>query len=151
MKKFISIVLIFVIAVSCCSISVSAAENEDILLSRNVEVLANGDSITIELYKNAIQPRAGISGHRTFTYRNSAGTTIWNLTVNGTFLYNYGVSSTATDSSAVVNIYSNKADFISKNAYTSGNTAVATATVAYDTVSTTRSVSVSCDKYGNLY
>lgn len=151
MKKFLSIVLVIVFSVSCCSMSVSAAKNEDILLSRSVDVLANGDSITIELYKNAIQPRTGATGHRTFTYRNSSGTTIWDLTVNGTFSYNYGVSSTATNSSAVVNIYSNKADFISKNAYTSGNTATATATVAYDTVSTTRSVSVSCDKYGNLY
>lgn len=151
MKKFISVLLVFIFITSCCSLSVLAAEPRDILLSRTVETLDNGDSIIIELYENAMQSRTGASGHRTYTYRNSSGFDIWSVTVNGTFSYTYGVSSTATSSSAVVEIFSGNAHFVSKNAYTSGNTATATGTVTYNSVTTTRSVSVSCDKYGNLY
>lgn len=73
------------------------------------------------------------------------------LPVNGSFTYNYGVSSQATSASATVQIFNNNATFVSKNAYTSGNTATATATVRYAAAITTKSTSVSCDKYGNLY
>lgn len=73
------------------------------------------------------------------------------LPVNGSFTYNYGVSSQATSVSATVQIFNNNATFVSKNAYTSGNTATATATVRYAAAITTKSTSVSCDKYGNLY
>lgn len=121
------------------------------MLSKTVETLDNGDTIVTELYRSLVQPRSGASGHRTVTYRNSSGAAVWNVTVYGTFTYNYGVSSTATSATATVNIYNSNAKFISKNAYTSGNTATATATVTYSAMTTTRSVSVSCDKYGNLY
>lgn len=151
MKRVLSIILVAVLTVSFCSLSVSAEKADDVLLSKTVDTLDNGDTITVELYKSAVQPRTGTTGHRIMTYKNSAGSTIWTLTVNGTFTYDYGVSSTATASSAVVNIFSSNATYISKSAYTSGNTATATGTVRYNTVSTTRSVSVSCDKYGNLY
>lgn len=150
MKKFISVVLASLLFISC-TVFVSAKEPQDILVSRTVEVLENGDTIVTELYENAIQPRTGKSGHKDYTYRNSSGTAIWGVTVDGTFTYNYGVSSTATSATATVKIYSSNADFVSKNAYTSGNTATATGTVSYNASVMTRSVSVSCDKYGNLY
>lgn len=151
MRKWFLLLSIVVLLVCFGSFTVSAQEPKDVLISRTVEVLDNGDSIVIELYENAVQVRTGKSGYRTYTYRNSSGSAVWNLTVDGSFIYNYGVSSTATSATATVNIYNNNARFISKNAYTSGNTATATTTVAYNTVSTTRSVSVSCDIYGNLY
>ena len=72
------------------------------------------------------------------------------LSVKGSFTYN-GSSSSATAAEATVTIYSSKASFVSKNAYTSGKTATATGTIKYDAVQTTRSASVSCDKNGNLY
>ncbi len=151
MKKFITVLLVFIFITSCCSLSVLAAEPQDILLSRTVETLDSGDFIIIELYENAMQPRTGKSGHKTATYRNSSGLAIWSVTVNGTFSYTYGVSSTATGASAVVEIFNSNASFVDKNAYTSGNTATATGTVTYNSVTTTRSVSISCDIYGNLY
>ncbi len=150
MKRFISALLAIFLFISC-TISISAKEPQDILVSRTVEVLENGDTIVTELYENAIQPRTGKSGHKTSTYQNAAGSNIWAITVNGTFSYTYGVSSTATGATATVHIYSDTAHFVSKNAYTSGNTATATGTVTYNSVTTTRSVSISCDIYGNLY
>lgn len=151
MKKYLSALLACLLVISCCTVSVSAEEQQDILLSRTVEVLDNGDMIVTELYQSAIQPRTGKSGHKDYIHRNANGTDIWSVTVYGTFTYNYGVSSEATGATATVNIFNRKAEFVSKNAYTSGNTATATATVRYDSMLTTRSVSVSCDKYGNLF
>ena len=151
MKKATSSLLTALLLISIFTFSVSAAEQRDILLSKTVEVLDNGDTVVTELYQNAVQPRTGTSGHRTATYYNSDGVAIWNVTVYGTFNYSYGVSATATSASATVNIYNSNAKFIDKTAYTSGNTATASALIAYNSVTSARSVSVSCDKYGNLY
>lgn len=151
MKKFVSVTLTLLLAISLFGINVLAVETEDILISRSVEVMENGDYIVTELYLDAVQPYAGTSGHRTATWVNALGTNIWTITVNGTFTYTYGVSSKATSSSAVVEIFNNNATFVSKNAYTSDNTATATATVRYSASNSSLDISVSCDKYGNLY
>lgn len=149
MKKIVSVLLVMVLAVSLLSVGASAKEPEDILISRTVETLENGDMIITELYENAIQPRTGKNGYKIYSYA-SAGRTIWDLTVNGAFEYTYGVSSRATTAIATVRIYDSRAELVSKEAYTSGSTAVARATVSYNGISVTRSVSITCDKYGNL-
>ena len=151
MKKAISILLTALLLISLFSFSASAAEQQDILLSKTVEVLENGERIVTELYQSAVQPRTGTSGHKTETYYGANNSVIWAVTVDGTFTYSYGVSSTATSAKATVNIYNSNAKFIDKTAYTSGNTATASALIAYNSVTSARSVSVSCDKYGNLY
>lgn len=149
MKKVLSLLLVVSLLFGCFSISAFAAEPEDILLSRTVEVLDNGDTVVTELYENALQPRTGKTGHKTVTHYGSNGSAIWAVTVNGTFVYT-GVSSSATGSTATVNIYNSNAVYQSKNAWTSGNTAWASGTVKYDSVSATHNVNISCDKYGVL-
>lgn len=150
MKKVISLILCCVLFLSLSSILAFAAEPEDILIKRSVELLDNGDFIVSEVYECAIQPRSGKSGYASATYKNANGTAIWKVTVDGSFTYD-GTTSSATSATATVSIYNTNAKFVSKNAYTSGNTAIATGTVKYDLVQTTRSASVSCDKNGNLY
>ncbi len=150
MKRFVALLISCVLVLSLCSLPTVAAEPGDILVKQTVEFLDNGDSITTEVYECAVQPRSTKTGYASATYKNSAGTAIWKVTVTGTFTYN-GTSSSATSASASVSTYTTKAEFISKNAYTSGKTATATGTVKYDLYQTTRSVSVSCDKNGNLY
>lgn len=150
MKKAISLLLCVVLVLSLISTSAFAAQQEDILVKRTVEVFDNGDTLTTEVYECAIQSRSTKTGYATGTYRNASGTAIWDLTVTGTFTYN-GSTSSATSSSASVRIYNSTAKFVSKNASTSGNTATGTATVTYNASRTTRSASVSCDKNGNLY
>lgn len=151
MKKLIFILSVCLLLLSIISIGASAEAPEVILQSRSVEVLENGDTFVTELYMPAVQPRTGATGYRTGTYYNASGSAIWAVTVNGSFTYNYGVSSKATSASATVQIYNNNATFLSKNAYTSGNTATATASVRYAAYTTNKSISVSCDVYGNLY
>ncbi len=151
MKKLLAVVLSVVLLMGLCSTAALAATPEDTLLSRSEEILENGDYIVTEVYKNAVQPRTGASGYTTSTYRNASGDAIWDLTVQGYFSYTYGVSSTATSAEATVRIFNSNASFVSKNAYTSGNTAFATGSITYRSIPASNSVSVSCDKYGNIY
>lgn len=150
MKKIVSFLVVIVTLLTMMPVASIAAEPEDILLSKTVEVLDNGDVVTYELYKNAIQPRAGISGYNTCTHSSASGVKLFSVTVHGTFSYNYGISSSATSASAEVSILNRDASFISKSATKSGATATAYGTVSYSGKSITRSVSISCDKYGNL-
>lgn len=150
MKKILTFLMTAVLLISALSICVSAKEPEDILLSRTLETLENGDVVITELYENAVQPRTGKTGYKVGSY-TSGEKTIWNVRVDGSFTYTYGVSSQATAAKATVKIYDSNASYVSRSAYTSGNTATATGTVTYLHSTTTRSVSISCDKYGNLY
>lgn len=157
MKRFLSVFCAFILLIVLFSSVIEASDSQIMTVCSSVEYLENGDYIITELI---IEPTSSLNtkniastkpGKKTATYYNSVGTRIWDVTVNGIFSYTYGVSATATSATATVNIYSTHASFVSKSAYTSGNTATATGTVAYNSVSTTMSVSVSCDKYGNLY
>ena len=150
MKKVVSIFLCVVLVFSVLSVGASAQEPEDILLSREVEVLENGDTITTEVYLNAIQPRTGISGNAKKTYTSALGKDMWAIIVNGTFDFTFGVSSKATSAEAIVAIYDSGCKFVSKNAFTHDNTATATGTVQYGGAVTNGYVDLSCSIYGNL-
>lgn len=156
MKRTILLFFAIMLLVSLLSVSIDASEDRPIVGYSSIEYLDNGDYIVTELTINqpkGLSPNNTLtvkSGSKTKSYYASNGTKIWSVTVNGTFSYTYGVSSTATSSAATVNLFSANASFVRKSASTSGNTATATGTVAYSSVSTTMTVSVSCDKYGNL-
>lgn len=151
MKKIMAILLCLMMLFTLMSFPASALEPKDVLVKHAVEILENGDTVVTEVYECAIQARSEKSGYVTSTYVNAAGTTIWKLTVTGTFTYN-GASSRATSAEASVYINNTtNAKFGSKNAYTSGASAIGSATVTYNASHTTRSVTVSCDKNGNLY
>ena len=157
MKRVFTFILAAAMLIVLLSSTVAASEDLPIKGVRTIEYLENGDYIVTELsvnFSDGASPNsvtATKQGSKTATYYNSVGTRIWDVTVNGTFSYTNGISATATSASAIVNLYSTHASFVSKSAYTSGNTATAIGTVAYNSVSTTMSVSVSCDKYGNIY
>lgn len=151
MKRITTSLLCFMMLFTFMSSPVSALESKDILVNRTIETLENGDTVLTEVYECAVQPRSGKSGYVTSTYVNAAGKTIWMLTVTGSFTYD-GVSSKATSAEASVYINNTtSAKFVSKNAYTSGASAIGSATVTYNASHTTRSATVSCDKNGNLY
>lgn len=150
MKKFLSLVLLLSVFVCAFGVPVSAIEVNDKLVSRSVEYLENGDYFVTELYQPVIQPFTGTNGYKTSTYTTAYGSRVFSVTVYGTFTYN-GTSSSATSATASVDIYDSSASFVSKNAYTSGISAIATGTARYLGNNITRSVSLSCDKNGNLY
>lgn len=149
MKRFLALTLTVMLLLISTSVAAFAAP-EDKLVSTSTEYLDDGSYIVTNVYEPAIQPRTGKIGSKDSTYYTANGTKVFVVTVNGTFSYVYGVSSTATGAEAVVSIYSNKASFVSKNAYTDGASAIATGTVSYLGTHITRTVVLTCDKYGNL-
>lgn len=160
MKRVISIILAAILLIGSLASVVGASEAPKITKYTSIEYLENGDYIVTELAVDSSDApfqvkekatRATKTGYKTATYYSSLGTKIWSVTVDGTFSYSSGVSATATGSSATVNIFVSGATFKNKNAYTTGNTAIASGTVVYNGMTTTKSVSVSCDKYGNVY
>ncbi len=151
MKKLVLVLLSFVLSAFCLTTPTAfAATQDDILIKQSVEMLDDGGTLISSLYECANQPRGGKTGYASATYKNALGTVMWKVTVTGTFTYN-GVTSSATDAEVSVSLYSDNVKFVSKNAYTSGASAIGTATVTYNASHTTRSATVSCDKNGNLY
>ena len=95
------------------------------------------------------------SASKTINYKNSSGEVLWYVKVTGTFTYEKGISSHCTKS--VVSANSNNAlwKISNKTCSKSGNTANASAkgTLYRGTTairSLTKSVSISCDKFGNI-
>lgn len=117
----------------------------------NNRIFGKWDYVVTTVFESTIQFRTGKTGYKTSTYYNGSGTKIFDVTVTGTFNYSYGSKASATSASASVNIYNSGASFISKNAYTSSNSAVGLGQVRYGGAPINRSVILKCDVYGNLY
>ncbi len=150
MKRFLAFVLTMLLLFSSFSMAAFAAP-VDKLISTTTEYFDDGSYVVTNVYENAIQPRTGKTGAKEATYYTANGSRVFVVTVNGTFSYVEAVTSAATGATATVSIYSNKASFVSKNAYTSGASAIATGTVNYSGDTITKTVTLTCDKYGNLF
>lgn len=120
------------------------------------EYLENGDYIetTITILPS---PRKSFSrsGEKNTKYRNSAGTILWSVTVRASFSYVPGKSSKCTSASGYSTSKSSSWKVSSATTSKNGNSATATATgTQYKNSkpigSITRSVTLSCDSYGNL-
>ena len=149
MKRTIAVLVCMITLISLTNPAL-ALDRSDKLVSQTIEYLDNGDYIVREVFEPVIQLRSGKTGSAVETYRNATGAAIWAVKVIGTFTYN-GSTSSATSSSASVEIYNPNAEFVSKSANYSGNTARATGTIKYSGYTTTLTAYVSCDKNGNLY
>lgn len=156
MKRILCLILAISMMVALFPNAIAASDNSLGGGYSAIEYLENGDYIVTEFDADcprslsAYSVQSTKSGSKVKTYYAADGTRIWDLTVNASFSYTYGVSATATSASAIVNIYSSNTSFVRKSAYTSGNTATATGTVVHNSANKYMTVSVSCDKYGNL-
>ena len=149
MKRFLSFFLVALLF--ACTFSVAAvAASKDQLISTSVEYLEDGSYFVTDVYESAVQPFTGKTGSKSSTYYGADGTKYFVVTVNGTFSYVYGSSVGATGATATVGIYSNTISYVSKNAYTREASAYAVGTVRHLGDNITRTVVLTCDKYGNL-
>lgn len=151
MKKGMRLLFLFI---SCCAIWLVAANAADGVKSSSVRIdLPNGDYIIETVAEDTTtavtRTTYNQAGHKTSVYYNSNDVAIWGVRVDGTFCYT-GTSSWATSSTATVYIYDDSASYVSKSASYSGNSASATGTVKYNYVPMSRTVTLSCDKNGNL-
>lgn len=153
MKRFVAILISALLISSILIFPVSAieidTENEQIIISQTVEYTGH-DSYFIEtisvpsvqLYSNAK------TGTKTAAYVTS-GTTIFSVSVTGTFTYD-GSTSDATSASCAVATYVESATINSRRAYTSGASACAFGSVSYNGATLQKTVTLTCDKNGNL-
>ena len=153
MKRIVSILLCVLLVGSNLTLPAKATENTDtseqIMVSQTIEYVGN-DSYYIEtIYVPSVQPYGYTkTGTKTAAYV-VAGTTIYSVSVTGTFYFD-GSTSNATSASGSIATYVENAKIKSCDAHTSGNSAVATGSVVYLGFTLQKTVTLSCDKDGNL-
>lgn len=152
MKKVIALFLCIALLVSSAALPTSALDGSaDTHMTISKEYLPDGSYFVVEIIQQSPLARSSTtSGSKTATHYNSQGTPIWKITVNGTFTYSSGISARATSASATVGIADGNAQFIEKNAYTSGASAYGYGKVKYIGSTASKTVVLSCDRYGKL-
>lgn len=154
MKRIMSMLLCILLISSCLTLPVNAAENsnvnEQIIVSQTIEYVGNDCYYIETIYVPSVQPYDAYTktGTKTAAYV-VAGTTIYSVSVTGTFYFD-GSTSNAMSASGSVATYVENATIKSCDAHTSGNSAVATGSVVYLGFTLQKTVTLSCDKDGNL-
>ena len=120
----------------------------------NTTYYENGYYYEISISVTNSVARSAKEGSKTIYFKNSAGKTMWSLTVKGTFTYN-GSTSSCTSASASTSITDATWKITNKSSSKSGNTAKATATaICYlngnPINSATKTVSLKCSVSGKL-
>lgn len=150
MKIVLSTLL--VIALMFASVSVAKASNDTV----NSITYYDDGSYVITIINYAITKSSStVSGSKTSTYYRSDGIKAFSLTVYGTFSYDGTNPAVCSNSSYSHDIYQNDWSLKSASATKIGNTVTVTGTfirkelgITVDTK--TRTVSLSCDRNGNL-
>lgn len=145
-----------VIAVIIIIGSMSVQANDEAKKQISIEYLENGDYIETCLEEYPMINRASTrKGSKTSSYKNASGTVMWSITVTGTFSYTSGKTVQCTSASGSSKSNSSAWSVTPANASKSGNRARASATgtqivngVVISTLS--RTVTLTCDSYGNL-
>ncbi len=120
----------------------------------NTTYYENGYYYEISISVTNSVARSAKEGSKTIYCKNSAGKTMWSLTVKGTFTYN-GSTSSCTSASASTSITDATWKITNKSSSKSGNTAKATATaICYlngnPINSQTKTVTLKCNANGKL-
>lgn len=86
---------------------------------------------------------------KTYTIKNSAGTTIGSYTLIGTFQYN-GSSSACTKASYSTSVFNSNYNFSSKSAHRSGNTAIGSFTLSSSIQTISKTLTLKCSANGTI-
>lgn len=154
MRRFVAILACLALICSMPILPATATElpemcNDKVIVSQTVEYLENGFYFVETVYRSAIQPYSDtVSGTKT-AQCYSSGTLIFSVQVNGTFTYD-GSTAEATSATGSVKAYVSGLTPLSWDAYTSGASAIATASMEYKSTTLSKTVKLTCDKNGNL-
>ncbi len=160
MKKLLSFLIIAALILTL-SISVYAEDGSNTESGGTVveiEYLENGDYIETVLENETIiipsdATATTVTKTKVKNYKNSAGTILWSIKVQGTFTYN-GTTCSCTNAEHQATSYASTWTIISASHSRRGNAATATATarhtsgVGYDDY--TRSVTLRCSPTGEF-
>lgn len=153
MKKYILLFVCVLLISNTLVISASATEsdnqNDQILVSETVEYISDDLYYVERIYIPSIQPYGNTKTGTKTAACVSSGTTIFAISVTGNFTYD-GTTSDATSASYSIATYVENAKIKSGNAYTSGSSAIATGSVSYLGITLQKTVTLTCDKNGNL-
>lgn len=152
MKRIFLLAVCLLLVSNALTLPATAAvlsESDQVIISQTVEDLGDGVFYIETIYVPSIQLYSNAkTGTKTAQYVYS-GKTIFAISVTGTFTYD-GSSSDATSASCRIVTYVEAAEIMSRNAYTSGASAVATGSVKYNGITIPKTVTLTCDQNGNL-
>ena len=161
MKKLICYLLATVCVLSIFPLSAWASEREvceqpDTGTLVHQETIVQADGSTLEIRTVAYPSRSGnlTDGSKTYTYRNSSGTTLWTATLTARFSYD-GTTSSCFAATLSLQFSDSTYYEVSRSVTKSGHTATANFTIGHRILGITISqtpytMTLSCDKYGNL-
>lgn len=151
-----TIIVFLMIAFLAMSLSANAFAVESEAIDSQLITYADGSTLEITVFQipSITRSSGNITGGRSYTHRDSNGSTNWTATLTASFTYN-GASATCTTASCSVSISDSSWYVVSRTASRSGNTATANLTMGRRalgvTVSTSNyTITLSCDKSGNL-
>ena len=145
MKRVVSVLMLVFFLFSALPMA-GAAE----AVSEERIELGDGYYLIAETFQSGARASKSVSGSKSYTCYDSAGTALWKVTLYGTFTYT-GSSATCTASSISTTIYDSSWSTGSKSASKSGNKATGSATMKKSTVkSVPVSLSLSCSASGSL-
>lgn len=152
MKRFLSLLFCALICVTIIPCHISAEESnpdDQIIIAQTVEDVGNGfyyiETISVPAAQTYGNTRTGTKTAQCVY----SGATIFTIAVTGTFTYD-GTTADATSATYSFTIFSEDATAKSRNAYTSGSSAIASASVYYKGFTLQKTVTLTCDKNGNL-
>lgn len=149
MKRNFALLICLLTIISVLTISTAASEPEQIVISQTVDDLGNGcyciETITVPSIQAFSNQKTGT---KTSEYVSN-NTTIFTISVTGIFTYD-GTTSEATSASGKIAAYVDGVTLNSRKAYTSGSSAIVTASLTYDGSNLQKTVTLTCDKNGKL-
>ena len=153
MKKYVVLFVCLLFVSGSLILPASATgiddQNEQILVSETVEYISDNLYYVERIYIPNMQSFSNTKTGTKTAACVSSGTTIFAISVTGTFTYD-GTTSDATSASYSIATYVENAKIKSGNAYTSGASAIATGSVSYWGITLQKTVTLTCDKNGNL-
>lgn len=152
MKKFATFLMCILLAACFVAMPAAADANPNsnmVLLSENVIHIDESTFYIERIYIPEISPYSNVRTGTKTTQCVHNGSLVFAVSVTGQFTYD-GVSARATSASGAVSRYVANASVSSSNAYTSGASAIASASVSYLGATLSRTVTLTCDANGNL-
>lgn len=151
MKRILAVLLCLLIVNSLIVFPVSATDVTEgqIIISQNVHYIGDDCYYIETISVPSVQPYTNSKRGTKSAVFVSSGTAIFTISVTGTFDYD-GFSAVATSATGSIATHVPDATIGSRSAYTSGASAIATGSVVYYGITLQKTVTLTCDKDGNL-
>ena len=151
MKRFLSLFACF-LTIFCIVATPTFAEEtcDQILVSEKLSYLGNDCYCIEKIYVPCVDTQSSTcSGTKTAEYIQS-GKIVFSLSVTGQFTYD-GSTAEAISATGTVTKYVSNLTINSQHAFTSDASAIATASVTYSGTTLRKTVTLTCDRNGDLF